>query len=214
MEQDVRFENKITAAALTSVYRRTGRRFVPAAVSNHHVHLSKTDFEILFGAGAELKAYRPLVQPGQFAAEQKVSLAGPKGRIDGIRVLGPLRKETQIELSVTDTYKVGIHAEPRMSGELAGSPGARLETEKGAVDVGAGVIVAARHLHMSDGQAKAYGLVNGQTVSLKKAGAREIVFGNFIVRSGVGHTLEAHFDTDEANAALIRSGEFLEVLPG
>jgi len=175
------------------------------------VHLCKSDFDKLFGVKAELVAYKPLVQPGQFAAEQKVSLVGPNGRIDGIRVLGPLRDMTQIEVSVTDTYKIGIRPEVCMSGSPEGSPGARLETDSGSVDVSSGVMVAARHLHMTEAQAKTYGLVNGQIVSLKKSGARETIFGNFVVRSGAGHSLEAHIDTDEANAALIDSGELLEV---
>ncbi|GHU63190.1 phosphate propanoyltransferase [Clostridia bacterium] len=199
-------------SVLGAVYKQTGRRFVPAAVSNRHVHLSRRDLDTLFGTDYELVPMKALVQPGQFASSDTVSLAGPKGRIDGIRVLGPVRGNTQVEISLTDSFTVGIEPVIRMSGDLEGSPGARLITKRGSIELKYGVLIAARHLHVSVEQAKMLDLKNGQSVSLKKAGEREITFGNFIVRSGPAHELEAHIDRDEANAAMICDGEYLEII--
>jgi putative phosphotransacetylase len=202
---------KIREIVLVALYEGTGRRYVPVAISNRHVHLSRGTADILFGPGYELEKDRPLVQPGQYAAREKVSVVGPKGRIDDIRVLGPLRPETQVELSVTDAYKLGIDRDLRMSGDVKNSPGVRLETARGSVDLAEGAIIAARHLHMSDAQAQAFGLKNGQAVSLTKPGGRGVTLGNVIVRSGPGHELEVHLDTDEANAAMIAPDDILEV---
>jgi putative phosphotransacetylase len=205
---------KIREGVLISLYEVTGKRYVPAAVSNRHIHLSRREADILFGPGYELQVERPLVQPGQFAAKEKVSIVGPKGRISDIRVLGPLRPETQVEISVTDSYVLGIEQALRMSGDVGGSPGVRLTTARGQVDLPEGVIIAARHLHMSDDQAKALGLSNGQAVSLRKPGDRGVTLSQVIVRSGKGHELEVHLDTDEANAAMIANGDILEIVEG
>lgn len=189
-----------------------GEYYVPAAASARHVHLSKADVAALFGEGYELKAMRPLTQPGQFAAEEKVDIVGPRGTIKGVRVLGPARKDTQIEISITDSFKLGIKPVVRMSGDITFTPGAKLVGAKGSIDLPQGVIVSARHLHMSPEEAAAYGLKDGDVVSLKKHGPREIVFGGVVVRCGDGHSLEVHFDTDEANAAMISNGDLLEVI--
>jgi putative phosphotransacetylase len=212
MAQNDALEREIRATVLAAVYRQTGRRFVPAAVSGRHVHLCRRDLDTLFGQGYELVPVKALVQPGQFASSDAVSLAGPKGTIEEIRVLGPVREQTQIEISYTDSFALGIEPVVRMSGDLAGSPGALLVTRRGRVEIDRGVLIAARHLHVSPEQAKILDLRNGQTVSLKKAGQREVVFGNFVVRSGPAHELEAHIDRDEANAAMIRDGDYLEIV--
>ena len=209
---DSLFTHHAITATLRFIYKQTGRRFVPVAVSNRHVHLNKSDMEALFGVGYELKPVRALVQPRQYTTNDTVTLAGPRGRIEGVRVLWPLREATQVEVSVTDTYKIGISTELRMSGDVANNPKIKLVTENGSIDIASGVIVAARHLHMTEGQAVDYGLTNGQAVKLKKSGSREVVFGNFVVRSGSDHELEAHIDTDEANAALIEGAEYLEIV--
>lgn len=186
--------------------------YVPAAISARHVHLCQPDIDALFGAGHTLTRMKDLSQPGQYACEEKVTLVGPKGRLEGVRVLGPARPDTQVEISQTDSYKVGITPMVRMSGHINGTPGCTLIGPKGEVSIGCGVIVAARHLHISAAQAAAYGLENGQTISVKKTGAREIIFGNVVVRSGDGHDLEMHIDTDEANAAGLTCGELLEII--
>lgn len=186
--------------------------YVPVAVSNRHVHLSARDLELLFGKGYKLTKKRDLIQPGQYASEELVTLQGPKGSIQRIRVLGPVRAETQVEISMTDTYKVGIKGVIRMSGDLNGTPGCKLIGPAGEVTLSKGVIVSARHLHMSADEAAMFGLKTGDVVSVKKGGERSLVMGNVIVRAGEGHSLEMHIDTDEANAAGMTCGELLELI--
>ena len=189
-----------------------GEYYVPAAASARHIHLSENDVAALFGAGYALRPFKPLSQPGQFAAEEKVDIVGPRGSIKGVRVLGPARKDTQVELSLTDAYKLGIKPVVRMSGDIGFTPGAKLLGPNGSVELPQGVIISARHLHISKGEAVAYGLKDGDVISLKKGGARETVFGNVLVRCGDGHSLEVHLDTDEANGALLNNGDLLEII--
>ena len=189
-----------------------GEYYVPAAASARHIHLSQADVAALFGEGYKLRQFRPLTQPGQFAAEEKVDIVGPRGTISGVRVLGPARKETQVEISITDAIRLGIKPVVRMSGDIAFTPGVKLVGPKGSVDLPQGVIVSARHLHMSPEEAAAYGLKDGDVVSLRKPGPREVIFGNVVVRSGKGHSLEVHLDTDEANAAMLSNGDLLEII--
>lgn len=186
--------------------------FVPVAISARHAHLSRCDVETLFGKGYRLKKLRDLSQPGQFACEEQITLSGPKGSIEKVRVLGPERGETQVEISCTDSFKVGIEPVIRMSGDIEGTPGGKLIGPAGEVALGKGVIVAARHLHISVEEAALFGLKNGDTVSVKKDGKREMIFSNVAVRSGKGHSLEMHIDTDEANAAGMLRGELLELI--
>ena len=190
---------------------RLGEAFVPVASSNHHIHLSQADVEALFGAGHKLTRMRDLVQPGQFACEEQVVIEAPKGKMK-LRVVGPARKETQIELSRTDAFKLGLKPPLRMSGDLAGSPGCVVTNGENRIEIRQGVIIAARHLHLSPDEAAAYGLSDGDVVSLKFEGERGGVLDNVIVRSGEGHRLEAHIDTDEANAFFLRDGQLCRVL--
>ncbi len=185
--------------------------FVPVAVSNRHVHLCAADVEVLFGQGYQLKVLRGLSQPGQFACGETVTLAGPKGSVEKLRVLGPARGETQVEILQSDSFKLGIEPVVRMSGDLADTPGGRLVGPAGSVELKRGVIVAARHLHMSAAEAACYGLKNGDSVSVKKGGARALTFCGVVVRAGEGHSLEVHIDTDEANAAGMLCGEMMEL---
>lgn len=186
--------------------------YIPVAASGRHVHLCRAHVDTLFGSGYQLKMLRPLSQPGQYACEEKITVVGPKWRIDGVRILGPERPETQVEVSMTDTFKLGIVPAIRMSGDIAGSPGCKLIGPKGEVRIGEGVIVAARHLHISPEEAAAYGLKNGDVVSAKKNGQRETTLGGIHVRSGDAHSLELHIDTDEANASAIKNGDLLELI--
>ncbi len=199
---------------ILAVGKTLGKAFVPAAVSNRHVHLSRADIDRLFGAGYELTPIKPLSQPGQFAAKETITLHGPKGSIAGIRVLGPARPDTQIEISVTDSFKLGIKPVVRMSGKVEGTPGGRIETQFGSVEIPCGVMVSARHLHLSARQAEQLNLKDGQTIALKSMGERAIVLENVIVRSGDGHDMEVHLDMDEANAAIIKNGDLLEIVGG
>ena len=186
--------------------------YVPVAISARHVHLSRADMDILFGRGYSLKKLKDITQPGQFACEETVTFAGPKGRMEKMRVLGPERKETQVELSLTDCYKVGVKPFIRMSGDLEGTPGGKLIGPAGEVELDKGVIVAARHLHLSSEEAGWFGLKNGDIVSVKKGGERALIMGNVVVRTGEAHSLEMHIDTDEANAAGMLCGELLELV--
>ena len=203
---------RLVALTVVKQLAQTKEYYVPAAASGRHVHLKRGDLEALFGAGYTLKELRPLSQPGQYACEEKVTLIGPKDRIEGVRVLGPERPETQAEVSLTDTFRLGIKPVVRMSGDTAGTPGCRLVGPAGEVELREGVIVAARHLHMSNEEAALYGLKSGDIVSARKKGERDTTFGNILVRSGDAHSLELHLDTDEANAAGIRNGDLLELI--
>jgi putative phosphotransacetylase len=185
---------------------------IPAAVSNRHIHLSRDVLDILFGKGYELKQSKPLSQPGQYACEEKLTLVGSKGKIEGIRILGPVRPETQVEISVTDSFLLGIKPVIRMSGDLKDTPGGKLIGPKGEYQLQSGVIVAKCHLHASKEQAAWYGLKDGVTISLRKSGLRTVVFEDVPVRAGDSHSLEFHIDTDEANAAMIGNGDLLEMI--
>jgi acetate kinase len=182
---------------------------IPIGVSAHHVHLSPEHMEHLFGPGHQLTPLAPLSQPGQFAAEEQVSLIGPKGRIDRVRVLGPVRPQTQVEISRTEEFQLGINAPVRMSGDLGGSPGLILEGPAGQTRLEEGVICAHRHIHMTPEQALSFGLRDGDVVSVRteSEGQREVIFGDIVVRINPRYELELHLDTDEANAAHVSTGD-------
>lgn len=170
-------------------------------LSNKHLHLKEADIETLFGKGHKLTPTKDLVQPGQFACEEKVDIVGPKGTLKGVRVLGPARPETQVELAMTDARAIGIKAPVRESGKLDGTPGCKLIGPAGEVDLDHGVIVALRHIHLSPAQAAEAGVKDKDVISIKVQGERGLVFDNVLVRSGDGHESEIHLDTDEGNAA-------------
>ena len=185
---------------------------VPVGLSNKHLHLSAKDLETLFGAGYELHPTKPLKQPGQFACEEKVDLVGPKSTLKGIRVLGPVRPETQIELAMTDARALGISAPVRESGKLEGTPGLKLVGPAGEVEVDHGAIVALRHIHLSADQAKEAGVEDKQMVSVRVPGERGLIFENVLIRAGAGHEKEMHLDTDEGNAAGLANDVEVEIL--
>lgn len=170
-------------------------------LSNKHLHLKLADIETLFGKGHKLTPTKDLVQPGQFACEEKVDIVGPKGTLKGIRVLGPDRAETQVELSMTDARAIGIKAPIKESGKLEGTPGCKIVGPAGEVQLEHGVIVALRHIHLSEAQAAEAGVKDKEVISIKVAGERGLVFDNVLVRAGAGHESEIHLDTDEGNAA-------------
>ena len=180
---------------------------IPIGVSAHHVHLSQVDVEQLFGPDHRLTPFSPLSQPGQFACEEQLRLIGPRGSIDRVRVLGPERSQTQIEISRTEGYRLGIRAPVRMSGDLDGTPGLVLEGPAGQVEVKHGVIYAQRHMHMTPTDARRLGLENGDVVRVRVEGERELIFGDVAVRVSPKFKLEFHLDTDEANAAELNTGD-------
>ena len=174
---------------------------VKIGLSNKHLHLSEEHIEALFGNGHQLTPTKPLVQPGQFACEEKVDIVGPKNTLKGIRVLGPARKETQVELAMTDARTIGIKAPVRESGKLEGTPGCKIVGPCGEIEIDHGVIVALRHVHLNDQQAAEAGVKDGDVVSIKIEGERGLIFDNVLVRAGSKHEREVHLDTDEGNAA-------------
>jgi putative phosphotransacetylase len=190
---------------------KEGQFLVPVASSARHIHLCQGDVDRLFSPGYRLTKLRDLSQPGQFACEERVTLETAKGRM-ALRVLGPVRKSTQVEISAGDAIALGLPPALRMSGDISGSPGARLVNGDRYIEMQQGVIVAARHLHIAEDEARVYGLKNGDLVSLSVEGKRSIVFGNVAVRCGPGHVLEAHIDKDEANAAGLDDGALCSVL--
>ncbi|MBO2527683.1 MAG: propanediol utilization protein [Clostridiales bacterium] len=205
-------QRPVQLAVSEQVFRKTGRIFVPVASSARHIHLCRADVERLFGAGYQLQKFRDLSQPGQFACKEQVTVVGPKGRLEKVRVLGPERKATQVEIAFTDSFALGIRPPVRMSGKTAGTPGCQLIGPAGQIDIPEGVIVAARHLHLSAAQAALFGLQDGQIVRLRSEGDRAVVYENVIVRAGSGHDMEVHIDTDEANAVAMSGSTMMEVL--
>lgn len=185
---------------------------VEVGLSNKHLHLSAADLEALFGKGYALTPTKALKQPGQFACEEKVDIVGPKGTLKGIRILGPVRPETQIELAMTDARAIGITAPVRESGKLAGTPGAKLVGPTGEIEIDHGTIVALRHVHLSPAQAAEAGVVDKQMVSIRVGGERGLVFDNVLIRSGEGHEREIHLDTDEGNAAGLSNNDLGEII--
>ena len=186
---------------------------LPIALSNRHVHLSQADIETLFGAGHELTHFKPLSQPGQYACEEKVDLVGPKRTIGGVRVLGPARKASQVEISFSDGITLGLGEIPvRDSGMLDGTPGIKLVGPKGEVVLEQGVIAAARHIHMHTSDAAEYGLKDKDLVKVPVEGQRGLVFDNVLVRVHETYALEFHVDIEEGNAAGLKNCQLVELI--
>jgi len=175
--------------------------------SARHIHLSKKDLESLFGVDYTLKKFRNLTQPSDFAAQETIAIKA-NDLLENVRIVGPLRDKTQIEISLTDAIKLGINPPIKISGDLKGSAGIILIGPKGEVELEEGVIIAKRHLHCATEEAKKFKLKNGQVVSVITSGERGVIFNNIIVRVGDNYKLCLHIDTDEANAAGInKTGE-------
>ncbi len=175
---------------------------IPIAVSGRHCHLTKATFAALFGENATPTPARELSQPGQYACEQRVNLIGPRGQIDNVRVLGPLREVDQIEISRTDEFRLGLDAPVRDSGNVAASAPITLEGSSGTVSLSEGLICARRHIHMHSEDARRFGVADRDEVSVSIVGGeRDLVFGDVLVRVKDSYALEMHIDTDEANAA-------------
>ena len=172
--------------------------------SARHVHVTQEDLEKLFGEGYQLTVKKMLSQPGQFASNEKVTVVGPRGEFK-CSILGPVRKATQIEVSLTEARQLGIQALVRESGDIAGTNGCKLVGPAGEVEVSEGVIAAMRHVHMTPEDAEKYGVENGQIVSVKVFNdvddSRSLVFDNTVIRVSSSYALAMHIDTDESNAA-------------
>lgn len=185
---------------------------LPIALSNRHIHLSQEDLNTLFGEGYELTFKKALSQPGQYACEEKVDIIGPKGTLKGVRVLGPVRKSTQVEVSISDAIKLGVEPVVRNSGDIDGTPGAKIVGPKGEIEIDKGVIVAARHIHMHTDDAERFGVKDGDIAKVRTEGIRALVFENVLIRSGATHALEMHVDIEEGNAAGVKNGDMVELI--
>ncbi|GAA0380357.1 phosphate propanoyltransferase [Bacillus horti] len=185
---------------------------IPVGISNRHIHLSSAHLASLFGEGYELQELKPLSQPGQYAAQETVTIVGAKGEIGNVRILGPIRPKTQIEISKTDSFKLGVAPPVRDSGDTAGSPGLKVVGPKGEVELEEGVIIAARHIHFHPSDAKSFGVADGDKVSIRTQGERSVVFENVLCRVHEQYALDCHLDTDEGNAAGLKTGEFIELI--
>lgn len=182
-------------------------RLIPVAVSARHVHLRQATLDALFGRGHVLRVKSPLSQPGQFAAMETVTLLGPRGRLENVRVLGPPRDADQVELSRSDEIALGIDAPLRVSGDLERTPGIEVVGPAGRVELEGGVVTPVRHIHMSPGDALRFGVGDRERVSVAvDSDGRDIIFGDVVVRVSPQFRLELHLDTDEGNAAGIRHG--------
>jgi len=207
-------EDALVALITDAVLRelRLGKNMIPAAISNRHVHLSREHVDILFGKGYELTKLKDLSQKGQFACNEKVDIVGPQGVLKGVRVLGPARKETQVEVSITDCYVLGLNPPVRMSGDIKGSPGGKLIGPLGEIELKEGIIIAARHIHMDPESARKLGIKDKEKVRVKVRGIRGLVFDETIVRVDNSFVNELHLDTDEGNAAYIKNGDYVEII--
>lgn len=172
---------------------------IPVGISNRHIHLSQADVNTLFGEGYSLTRTKDLSQPGQYACKETLTICGPKGAIENVRILGPERRESQVEILRTDCFKLGLKAPVKLSGELQGTPGITLVGPKGSVLLSQGVIVAQRHIHMSLEDAQRFGVRDGELVTIQINGLRGGTYANVAIRANNTSQLECHIDTDEAN---------------
>ena len=171
--------------------------------SARHVHVSQADLEVLFGKGYELTPKKDLSQPGQFACEERVTIVGAKKELARVSILGPVRKDTQVELSATDCRSIGLDIAVRESGVIDGTPGCKIVGPAGEIEISEGVIVAKRHIHMTPADAEKFGVKDKEIVSVKAESAdRSLIFGDVVVRVSDSYALAMHIDTDESNAAL------------
>lgn len=185
---------------------------VPVGLSNRHIHLSEREITILFGESYELTPFKPLSQPGQYAANEVVTIKGPKGSIEKVRVLGPARRQSQIEVSRTDCFALGVKPPVRDSGDLQDSSGIEIVGPNGAVALEEGVIIAQRHIHMHTKDAESFGLEDKDRVYVRTGGDRSLIFENVLIRVADSFSLEFHVDTDEGNAASLQNGQIVEIV--
>ena len=181
--------------------------------SARHIHLTESDFKVLFGDDASLTIKKYLSQPGQFASEQRVTVVGPKKELAGVSILGPFRNASQVELSATDARSIGLPIAIRESGMIEGTPGCKVVGPKGEIELPCGVIVAKRHIHATPEDAKELGVKDKEVVSVKvNTPERSLIFGDVVVRVSEKFALAMHIDTDESNAGNVVSGTVGEIV--
>ncbi|NDI33309.1 phosphate propanoyltransferase [Chengkuizengella sediminis] len=185
---------------------------VPVGVSARHIHLSQEHIAILFGKENELTILKDLSQPGQYAANETVKVEGPKNSFEKVRILGPARRESQLEISKTDSFYLGVQSPVRESGDIEGSPGIKVIGPAGEVRLDKGVIIAARHIHFHTSDAEKWGIQNKQLLKVRVSGERPLIFEDVIARISDDYALDMHIDTDEANAAGINNCDTAEII--
>lgn len=184
---------------------------IPVGISNRHIHLSQQDLDILFGENYQMNKLKDLKQPGQFAANETVCIAGPKGSLTNVRVLGPVRTDSQVEISKTDSFMLGIKSPIRESGDLKGSADICVIGPKGSIILKEKVIIGKRHIHMTPEDAQIFNVTNGQKVYVAISGERKGILGEVVVRVNPNYSLEFHVDTDEANGMGLSSKDTVEI---
>ncbi|MFZ5946156.1 MAG: phosphate propanoyltransferase [Bacillota bacterium] len=185
---------------------------IPVGISNRHIHLSQRDLNTLFGMGYQLTKMKDLSQPMQYACQETVIICGPKGAIEKVRILGPVRSETQVEILQGDSFKLGIKAPVKMSGDLQGTPGITVIGPKGSVQLSQGVIIAQRHIHMTLEDAKNLSVADGELVTIQISGIRGGTYSNVLIRANNNSTLECHLDTEEANAICLETSSRITII--
>ena len=215
MEQNIVEITKVINKVLQEMGAVSGDdKEVPVGVSNRHIHLTQEDVDILFGKGYELTKLKDLSQPGQYACKETLTLVGPSMRtIEGVRVLGPLRKQTQVEISKTDSFVLKVKPPVRESGSLAGSAPMLIVGPKGHISIDEGTIIANRHIHMSPADAERFGVKDGDTVTIQAdSGTRRSRWYDVQIRVNPNFCLEMHIDTDDANSAGLGNGSKVRVV--
>ena len=192
------------------LHKRTNK--IPVSISARHIHLNREALDILYGEGYELTVFRELSQPGQYASNEQLNIVGPKGMFSNVRILGPLRKDNQVEISMTDARKLGINPPVRSSGDIAGSAPIILIGPCGSVTLKEGCIVAERHIHMSPADAEYDGVADMENVMVKVHNQKGGVLDNVTVRVRDDFELDMHIDTDDANAFLIKNSDWVELI--
>ncbi len=184
---------------------------VPIGISARHVHVTQEDLNILYGEGYQLTVKKDLLQQGQYAANEVIDLVTEKATIKNVRILGPIRKQTQVEIALTDAMKLKLNPPVRDSGDLKNSSGITIVGPKGTVTITEGVIVAGRHIHMNPEDAQEFGVKDRDIVEVYCSGERGMILKNVLIRVHESFRLEMHIDTDEANAAMCANGAMVEV---
>ncbi|ERM15974.1 ethanolamine utilization phosphate acetyltransferase EutD [Brevibacillus laterosporus] len=206
-------KNDLIESIVDEVVKRVNEEMcVPIEASGKHVHLSRADIDTLFGPGYELTKMKDLSQPGQYACKERVTLIGPKGALHNVVVLGPERKETQVEIALTDSVALGVKGIIKESGQLEGTPGIVIASATNMVQLQRGLIVAKRHIHMTPEDAKKHNVVNGETVQVKVFSNRPLIFDDVMIRVSPSYATFMHIDYDEANACGFMKGTMGKIL--
>lgn len=206
-------EEELTRIIVETVLKELNQdRQVPVGISVRHIHLERRDVDRLFGTGHQLVVKKELSQPGQYACEETLDLVGPKGTIERVRVLGPERKESQVEVSYSDARVLGINPPVRASGDLSDTPAVTLRGPLGEIRLERGVIIADRHIHMTPEDAVRFEVTDGDMVRVAIGGEKSGLMGQVRIRVSKDYALDFHIDTDDGNAFLLKQGQLVQVM--